>query len=177
MILIIGLGNPGRRFRNTPHNLGAETIDRLRKRHRLPRFGRQNQALTTQGEIGKQKVVLAKPLTFMNESGRAVAALAKELQADPNQIWIIHDDADLPLGEFRISANRGSGGHKGVASVIEQLQSRNFHRLRLGAFTGEKRDLKNFVLEPYRRTERTQSREMIEQAMDALEENLTDKEG
>lgn len=174
MILIVGLGNPGRRYRNTPHNLGFETLDRLRKKHRLPRFQRSEMALVTAGKIAEQSLVLAKPLTFMNESGRAVAALAKRYRLQPNQIWLVHDEADLPLGQIKTSLNRSAAGHKGISSIYRQLQTQEVLRFRLGAATDNKSNLKDFVLRPYRRAERGAAKAMIEQATELIEVALAE---
>lgn len=174
MILIVGLGNPGRKYRNTPHNLGFETVDRLRRKHQLPRFQRGEMALISAGKIAEQSVLLAKPLTFMNESGRAVAALAKRHQLEPDQIWLIHDEADLPLGQIKTSLNRSAGGHKGVSSVYQQLQTRALLRFRLGAATEDKSNLKDFVLKPYRRIEKDRVKTMIEQATELIEDTLSE---
>jgi peptidyl-tRNA hydrolase, PTH1 family len=176
MILIVGLGNPGRQFKNTPHNLGFATIDRFRKHHHLPGFTKKSKALISRGNINGQEIILAKPLTFMNESGQAVFQLVQEHQIKPEQLWLAHDDADLPLGAVKIDANRSSGGHKGVASVIEFLKTKNFSRVRLGAATAQRKDLKEFVLKSYNRNERAEARKMIEQAIIELEKDLFKKE-
>jgi len=172
MIIIVGLGNPGRRYRNTPHNLGFEAIDRLRKKHHLPRFRSEKMNWTSQGLIAGQPVLLAKPLTFMNNSGVAVAALAKEYQIPPDQIWLIHDEAALPLGQIKSSLNHSPGGHKGVASVYQYLNTSNILRFRLGSSLGENSDLKDFVLRPYRRADRLLAKEMIEQLVNLIEAAL-----
>lgn len=175
MIIIIGLGNPGRRFKNTPHNLGFDVIDHLRKRYHFPRFNKQEKAMVSQGSIGDQAIILAKPLTFMNESGLAATELSEYYQVKPDQIWLIYDDADLPLGEIKIDFNRGSGGHKGVASVIDSLGTKGFYRLRLGSASTQRDNLKAFVLKPYSRYDRSRAKEMILEAIIELERSLLNK--
>ncbi len=176
MVLIVGLGNPGRQFKNTPHNLGFDLVDRLRKNHRLPRFRREGRALVSRGTIAGQSIILVKPTTFMNDSGQAVSFLMKKYGLDPDRIWLVHDDINLELGTIKMTRSRGAGGHKGVSSVIERLGGNQFPRIRLGASLREKTSLKQFVLEPYRRDQKSVAREMIKRASETMIE-LIEKTG
>jgi peptidyl-tRNA hydrolase, PTH1 family len=124
MILIIGLGNPGWRYQHTPHNVGFNIIDELQKRE-LP-----------------ENVILFKPSSFMNLSGNPVRQKVKE--TNPTDIWVIHDDVDLPRGQIRICRNRGAAGHKGVLSIMSHLKTKDFGRVRVGV--GRSGELKSFVL-------------------------------
>jgi PTH1 family peptidyl-tRNA hydrolase len=131
MFLIVGLGNPGQQYKNTPHNLGRETIESLARILNFPEF-KNNKKLSA--EISKKNnLILARPTTFMNESGAAAKKLLDYYQVSPADCWIIHDDFDLPLGKIKISINRSSAGHNGAQSIIDHLKTKNFVRFRIGA--------------------------------------------
>lgn len=134
MILIIGLGNPGKRYKSTRHNIGFQIVDEF--------------------SDGKG-VIIAKPQTFMNRSGEAVKALIKFYKIKSENLWVIHDDIDLPVGKIRISKNRGSAGHKGVASIIKKLKTKDFYRIRIGIQpkTGKPKDVEKFVLQKFTKEE------------------------
>ncbi len=132
MKLIVGLGNPGRIYANTRHNAGFRCLDFLAKRHGIPLNQRRARARIGIGEIAGAQVVLAKPRTFMNLSGEAVAALVKQFHVPLSDLSIIYDDIDLPLGKIRIRERGSSGGHKGMESIIARLGSREFPRIRVG---------------------------------------------
>ncbi len=132
MRLIIGLGNPGRDYAHNRHNVGFRCINYLAKAHGISLGQRNCQAQHGMGRIGGTQVVLAKPRTFMNLSGGSVKLLRQRFKAAPADIVVIHDDLDLPLGRVRLYANGGSGGHKGIESVVAALGSRDFLRIRVG---------------------------------------------
>ncbi|MFH0739780.1 MAG: aminoacyl-tRNA hydrolase [bacterium] len=134
MLLIVGLGNPGFKFRKTRHNIGFMAVDALAKENNFPKFKQNKKAKVevTKGEINGQVVFLAKPQTFMNNSGQAVKFLIKEHGFNENSLIIIHDDFDLPFGEVKLAENSGSGGHHGVQSIIDYLKTQNFKRIRIG---------------------------------------------
>ncbi len=132
MILLVGLGNPGYQYALTRHNVGFWTIDRLAKALKAPLRNLKHQSLVGSGVYHGTGVVLAKPLTFMNRSGVAVAGLAGMFKVPPERILVIHDDLDLPPGKLRLKARGGSGGHKGIESINFHLQAENFNRLRIG---------------------------------------------
>ena len=132
MRLIIGLGNPGKEYADTRHNVGFRCINRLAKMHGISLKQRGSQAQFGIGEIEGNKVVLAKPRTFMNLSGNSVKLLMSRFKFTSSDILIIHDELDLPLGKIRFYTGGGSGGHRGVESIINELGSRDFTRMRVG---------------------------------------------
>lgn len=135
MRLIIGLGNPGPQYFNTRHNFGFLALNYFQDS--LPGFSawqanEKFKALASEGQINGEKVLLAKPQALMNNSGQSAKALADFYKLGPDDILVLHDDLDLPLGEIRVSQNSGAAGHKGVASIIEKIGTKDFTRLRLG---------------------------------------------
>ena len=130
--LLVGLGNPGREYRGTRHNIGFMFIDQLCKAVGISLSRVQAKALVGAGQLEGKRVVLAKPQTFMNLSGQAVGALVRFYKVPLSQILVAHDDLDLPLGTLRMRPGGGSAGQKGVASTIQQLGAQEFGRLRLG---------------------------------------------
>ena len=131
--LLVGLGNPGREYRLNRHNVGFMLLDRLVEKHKLLGFTkRQGKALITTGTIAGVPVVLAKPQTFMNLSGEAVSALVRFYQVPLERLLIAFDEIDLPLGTLRLRPEGGSAGHNGMRSIIEQLGTEKYPRLRLG---------------------------------------------
>lgn len=167
MFLIVGLGNPGQKFKNTRHNLGFEVINKLAQEQDFPKPKSLKKALVSEGKINQEKVVLAKPQTFMNKSGRAVKLLADYFS--PENIIVVHDDLDLLTGNLKISRNKEAGGHNGVQSVINELQTKNFTRLRLGI--GHEHgtpDRKRFVLGKFQQSERKSVEQMKQEAVEAL---------
>lgn len=137
MILLAGLGNPGKEYEKTRHNVGFLTVEKLKKDFDFSEweFQKKFNAETSEGKIGKEKIILAKPQTFMNNSGRAVGAITKFYKIKNAGVWIIHDDADLPLETLRISRNKSSAGHRGVESIIKALKTQDFIRFRIGIKT------------------------------------------
>ncbi len=131
-LLIAGLGNPGRRFEDNRHNIGYQAVDELADTHRLTFSRTEHEALTAHGAIAGERVIVAKPQTFMNESGKAVQALTSYYKIPPERLLVIYDDLDLPLGTVRFRQAGSSGGHRGVQSIINRLSTRQFPRLRLG---------------------------------------------
>ncbi|MCD6115272.1 aminoacyl-tRNA hydrolase [bacterium] len=134
MILLIGLGNPGEKFVNTRHNLGFDFLDYL---YGLGDFSpwqekKRLQSIISRGLLFDKEVVLAKPQTFMNNSGEAVVKLLRFYKLPLSCIWVVHDDIDLLLGSFKIVKNRGAAGHNGVKSIIQSLNNKNFVRFRIG---------------------------------------------
>jgi len=156
MILIVGLGNPGKKYEKTKHNIGFRIIDEVEKR-----------------KLSK-KVMLFKPSTFMNNSGKEIKDLTKTYAPDPKNLIIIHDDIDLPLGKIRISENRGAGGHKGVESIIKELKTKNFIRFRVGIQPekGKSKNVERFVLRPFNKEEETIVKKIIKKTAEAIEFSL-----
>ncbi len=175
MLLVVGLGNPGIKYRKTPHNIGFLAIDIFRKKYHFPLFRKEKDCLISRGQIENQEIILVKPLTYMNSSGLTVARLSKELSIPPEQVWVIHDDVNLPTGQFKSSFGAGSGGHKGVASIIDCLKTKNFHRLRIGISPKQKTNLKEFVLRPYGRADQIYIKKTILELIQLIESEVNKK--
>ena len=152
MKLIIGLGNPGKKYEKTRHNTGFLVVNKIANNFQFPvsGFNSKFNAEISQDAIDNEKVILVKPLTFMNSSGQAVRAVLDYYKIDPRDIIVIHDDLDIPLGEYKISKNKNSGGHKGVQSIIDYLRTKDFTRIRIGIMTENKKiPTEKFVLERF----------------------------
>ena len=132
MKLIVGLGNPGRGYANNRHNVGFVCLNHFAHRQGIRFDKKQGRARIGTGEIAGSKGVVVKPQTYMNRSGRSVSLLVKKFNVSLDNLIVIHDDLDLPLGKIRIRQGCGSGGHKGVGSIITELGSQNFIRIRVG---------------------------------------------
>src|SRR6185437_15078568 len=132
-IVIVGLGNPGNEYEKTRHNAGRLAVEQIAKKEDFDDFelNKKAEALVTEGKIGKEKVTLVLPETLMNKSGKSVTALVKSIKAAKNLV-VIHDDLDLPLGTIKMVFARGSGGHKGVESIMRALRTEEFTRIRIG---------------------------------------------
>lgn len=133
--LIVGLGNPGEKYKDTVHNCGFRVVSLFQENYSFPSFKKDNtlNGLLSKGEIEDKKIALFLPLLYMNLSGDPVKRVIKRLGIDLEKIILVHDDIDLPIGTLRFSTKRGSAGHKGVSSVIKSLKTNNFSRLRIGA--------------------------------------------
>lgn len=148
MYAVIGLGNPGKEYEGTRHNTGRMAVLAFAKTSGANEWvtDKKTQSLKSEVKAGKEKITCLLPETFMNKSGKAVLGLK------PNNIILFHDDLDLPLGKFKISFGRGSGGHKGVESVMRALKSRDFVRIRIGISPKKKPDAKkinDFILKKF----------------------------
>ncbi|MBI4571256.1 MAG: aminoacyl-tRNA hydrolase [Chloroflexi bacterium] len=182
MRLIVGLGNPGSEYGHTRHNVGFWTINRLARRHGIElRTG--GQAALGEGQIAGRSVALAKPRTFVNESGSAVWNLIKQLKLDDAaELLVICDDLDLPAGKIRVRAGGGHGGHKGLRSIIERTGSDAFPRLRIGIGRPLSRGqpswdpevVANHVLSEPAPAERALLEDAAERAADAIEVAITE---
>jgi len=170
LFVIVGLGNPGAKYENTRHNVGFDTVEFLSKRHDI-RLGKlKHKALIGDGEIGGRKVILAKPQTFMNLSGESVREIVEWYKIPVKNIIIIYDDIDLPVGKLRLRPKGSAGTHNGMRSVIYQLQSEEFPRIRIGIDKPpEGWDLISYVLSRFSADERKKIDEAVEKAADAVE--------
>ena len=173
MKLIVGLGNPGREYAATRHNVGFEVVDALAKRCRTRILRRMGRALIARTTVAGTEVILAKPQTFMNLSGEAVAYIARRERIEPPDILVIYDDMDLPVGKIRIRPAGSSGGHKGVQSIINHLHTQEFPRVRIGIGSTD-RDAIKHVLSRFNRRERAVINEAVRTAADAVEMILSD---
>jgi peptidyl-tRNA hydrolase, PTH1 family len=148
--LIVGLGNPGVRYDATRHNVGFQVIDNLGAAHHIVLRRRLPTAVYGEGTIAAQPVVLAKPLTYMNASGEAVAELCAHFSIPPNDLIVAHDDLDLHLGRVKLKMKGGDAGHYGVRSIIEHLGTGDFLRIRVGiGRPASKGEVVAFVLNPF----------------------------
>lgn len=173
--LIVGLGNPGRRYKNHRHNIGFQIVDYLAKRHGLAFTRRQAKAFITTGNIAGKSVVLAKPQGYMNKSGVAVASLRKFYKVEAEHLLVVFDDLDLPLGTLRMRPSGGSSGQKGMESIIERLGIEEFPRLRVGIGRPPGRmDPAAYVLQDFGKGQRPVIEETYERAADAIESWLRD---
>jgi peptidyl-tRNA hydrolase, PTH1 family len=170
--LIVGLGNPGKEYRDTRHNVGFMVVDEIARRHGLTWAMAPGQVPETfvAKRFGEAAVLLAKPLTYMNRSGDAVAALARYYDVATPDALIVVDEAALPFTRLRARARGSAGGHNGLKSVIERLGSTEFPRLRLGVGRGDgRRDLADHVLAKFESGERADLETFITRAADAAE--------
>ena len=171
MKLILGLGNPGRGYHWTRHNVGFLLLDDLAKKHGIEVTRRGMKSLYGRGRIGSEEVILAKPQTFMNLSGEAAGRLLQFFKIQPQDLIVLHDDLDLPAGKLRIRIRGSHGGHKGIQSIIEALGNDGFIRLKMGIGRPGRpgQDPADFVLEPVAGGEREEFKKMIEGHVEALE--------
>ena len=169
MKLIVGLGNPGDKYKKTRHNLGFLTVDYLAAGNKWKENKKAN-CLYIKKQIESEGIELIKPLTFMNNSGKTVNYIQKKHYLKPEDILIIHDDIDLPLGEIRIQQGRGAAGHKGVQSIINLLGTKDFIRMRIGIkpSDSQEKDTEKFVLEKFTNQEEKIVQQIIKRAADLV---------
>lgn len=134
MQLIVGLGNPGEKYKTTRHNVGFLAVEKIRLSNEFDdwNFNKKFNTKISKGIINKENTILIKPQTFMNNSGSAVLGVSNFYKIKPENIMVIHDDIDIPLGEVKKQKDRGHGGHNGIKSIIEKLGTQNFKRIRIG---------------------------------------------
>ncbi|MBU0545815.1 aminoacyl-tRNA hydrolase [Patescibacteria group bacterium] len=172
MKLIVGLGNPGKEYQNTRHNVGFLLAEKLVSNLQFSNFKLEKKfnAKISAGLHNGSKIVIAKPQTFMNESGLAVRAISDFFKLAPSDIIVVHDDKDIALGEYKIQTDRGSAGHNGVKSIIEHLGTQNFTRVRIGVApeTREIDDTADFVLGKLGKEEKKVLDEVLDKAINDL---------
>jgi len=154
MILIVGLGNPDKKYEKTRHNIGFRVIDELEKK------------------ISDKNILLFKPQTYMNDSGKTVKSLIAYRKLPIANLWVIHDDIDLPLGTIRVSQNVSSAGHKGVQSIIDELKTKNFTRIRIGINPKSVVDTERYVLEKFSKEEERIVEKVIKKVIEIIKESL-----
>lgn len=168
--LIVGLGNPGARYENTRHNVGYKCVERLSDQHGLTFNKTEHKALTATGTIFGKKVILAKPLTFMNLSGESVQPLAHFYKIPVENILIACDDMDIPFGTLRIRKTGSSGGQNGMKSIIERLGTQHINRIRIGIGRPPgKMNPADWVLSAFKGDDLIASMELLDRAMKAAE--------
>jgi PTH1 family peptidyl-tRNA hydrolase len=168
--LIVGLGNPGREYAGNRHNVGFQIADRVAAAHQLSFSKIQHQAMIAAGRLRDHRVVIARPQTFMNESGRAVSALLNFYKIPLERLIVIFDDLDLPFGALRLRSDGGAGGHNGMRSIIGQLGTNQYARLRVGIGRPPGRmDPAAFVLQDFGRDEALELPGLLDRAVQAVE--------
>ena len=175
-LLVVGLGNPGSEYARTRHNVGAEVVELLAKRHggRLKK-GRRENALVDEVRIGGRRVALAVPLTYMNDSGRAVGSLVRRYDVEPDALVIVHDELDLPPAVLKVKEGGGLAGHNGLRSIKQHLKTDEFLRVRIGVGKPvSKEQGADHVLNRFGKRERAEIEVTIEEAADAVETILTE---
>jgi len=170
MWLIIGLGNPGKEYQLTRHNIGFRVVDLLARERGIQFRRRRGEAQVGEGRVGREKVILAKPLTYMNQSGVAVKKLIMASGIPLDHIMVVHDDLDLACGRMKIKEKGGHGGHKGVQSIMEELGSADFLRVKIGiGKPPSPEEGADYVLSRFSRDESSLVKEGMEQAAEAIE--------
>lgn len=177
--VILGLGNPGREYENTRHNVGWMVLDHLADVWRFPGWRKDGEALTSSGTVGGAATRLVKPLTFMNLSGQVLRPwLRRPFWAATRDLLVVVDEAALPLGSWRLRAGGSAGGHNGLKSIEHHLGSRDYPRLRIGIGPADERrdvgDLSDFVLGPFGKSEREQVAELMPALEAAIETFIRD---
>lgn len=168
-LIVIGLGNPGLRYRDTRHNVGFWFVDYLAHQWDFPIFQHEEDLLLSDRKFRGREVLLAKPVTYMNRSGAALASLACHLEFERGDLLVCHDDIDIPVGRFKLKASGGAGGHKGVISILEYLGGEDVMRLRFGILPEIKpADLEAFVLSPFEEGEEKAVLDLFPRARDAV---------
>ena len=171
MYLIFGLGNPGNRYRLTRHNIGFMVLEKLAARLEIDLKQKSFNALWGKGKIDGKNVLLAMPQTYMNLSGNAVRELLTFFKAGINNLIVVHDDLDLPFGTIRLKTGGGNAGHKGLDSIVENLGSSDFARVRIGiGRPADKARIESYVLERFEPKEETILKPVIQSAADAISE-------
>jgi peptidyl-tRNA hydrolase, PTH1 family len=174
--LVVGLGNPGPKYAGTRHNVGEEAVRLLASRRGVTLKGGRDNALTAESRFGDERVVLAFPITYMNESGQAVGALVRRYRIEtPEQVIVVHDELDLPPGELKVKVGGGLAGHNGLRSINQHLHSPDFLRVRIGVGKPDSKELgKGHVLSRIPRREREVLDVEVARAADAVETIIAD---
>lgn len=180
MKILVGLGNRGKKHRNSRHNLGFLVIDKISKEKNIPVNKKKFSSLIGESKLFQEKVLLIKPQTYMNISGQAVKSAVSKTKVNLDNLLVICDDVNLPQGVIRIRPSGSAGGHKGLKSIIEFLKTEEFPRLRIGIGTERRQqneDLTSYVLKPLGKKNKDILNQALEKAKDAsylwLKENIT----
>ncbi|HEV3136108.1 MAG TPA: aminoacyl-tRNA hydrolase [Acidimicrobiia bacterium] len=174
-LLVVGLGNPGDEYRGSRHNLGAEVVELLAKRHGGRLRKRKERALVDEVTIEGRRVALSIPLTYVNDSGHAVGALVRRFGVDPEQLVVVHDELDLPVAELKVKSGGGLAGHNGLRSIVAHLHTQDFQRVRIGVGKPVSKERgADHVLNRFSKRERAEVEVTVEQAADAVETIVRD---
>ena len=180
MKLIIGLGNPSKKYDETWHNVGFMTVDQIQtskpEEFLKCKNSKKHKAEICEGTSPEEKIILAKPQTFMNLSGQAVKSLKNFYKIKPHDLWVVHDDIDLPLGKIRISQNSSAAGHKGIQSIIDEIGTQEFVRFRLGIqpTTPMKIPTEKYVLQKIKKEDKIIIDETIQTVLTVIEVGLAE---
>jgi PTH1 family peptidyl-tRNA hydrolase len=176
--LVVGLGNPGDEYAATRHNVGFRVANRLAKRMRAEFAKKAADARIAEGPLAGTRVAIAKPGTYMNDSGHSVRRLLQRYRLDPSRLVVVYDDVDLPLGKIRVRSSGGPGTHNGMRSVVAELGTESFPRVRCGIARadgdGDGQDITDYVLTPFDADERAVADELETQAAEAIEVLIRD---
>jgi len=182
MKIIVGLGNPGKKYQNTRHNIGFAMLDFLfdqwlsQENFSAWQDKKKFKAEISQGRLNREKIILIKPQTMMNNSGQSVQAVLDFFQARPQDLVVIHDDLDLTLGKYKIQTNRSAAGHNGVKSIIRHLQTQDFTRIRIGIGQEKNQgqtDTVNFVLNKFGLLEKNKLKKLKKQILQEIKSLLS----
>ena len=167
--VIVGLGNPGEEYENTPHNLGFMVIDRLAESNAIRVVRKENMSLVGLGVLKQKQAALAKPQTYMNLSGPSVKGLLERYELKPDRLILVYDELDLPWGSLKIKPKGSAAGHKGAKSVIAALGTSEFVRVRLGIHPGPNVDGESFVLRPFKKSQKQEVDDAVTRGAEAVE--------
>jgi peptidyl-tRNA hydrolase, PTH1 family len=172
--IIVGLGNPGARYENTRHNVGVKVLELLLERAGASLKRHKSGCLAAEVEISGERCVLARSMSFMNETGGPVGKLVRWYKADPDHVVVVHDEIDIPFGEVRVKFGGGTAGHNGLRSLASHLGTNEFIRVRVGVSRPQgRRDAAGHVLDEFSRGEQRELSEIVERAADAVESIVT----
>ena len=170
MYIIVGLGNPGDKYEKTRHNVGFNVIDLLAKEYSIDVSKLKHKALIGEGRVGTEKVILVKPMTYMNLSGESVVDICNYYNVDLENVIVIYDDIDLDVGKIRIRKKGSGGTHNGMRSIVKCLGTTDFPRVRVGVSKPEPgRDLANFVLSRFSKDEEVDLKDGFDKAVKAID--------
>ncbi|CAJ1198352.1 aminoacyl-tRNA hydrolase [Companilactobacillus nantensis] len=170
MKLIVGLGNPGKKYDRTKHNMGFMTIDKLMDEYGQTQMKKDFEAEYCKFKVDGETVFLVKPLTFMNESGRAVNFLMGYYQIKPEEMMVIQDDLDMPIGKVRLRTKGSAGGHNGIKSIISAVGTKDFDRIKIGIQHPAKQTVVNWVLTPFSKDDEPVALAGIDQATEMVKD-------
>ena len=174
-LLVVGLGNPGRKYAKNRHNAGFHCLDRMAEAYHVSFDTKRDKAEVALGRVAGRRVVLVKPQTYMNDSGVAVGALARFYKVDSGQVLVVYDDLDLPQGTLRLRPKGSAGGHRGMLSIMEHLGTRDFPRLRVGIGRPPGRmPPKAYVLQDFGDDEWQEMQDVYDRAVAAIESFVVD---
>lgn len=175
MKLIVGLGNPGKKYANTRHNVGFMVLDRIADKHGVSFNDNKFNGLASIIKIGNAKIMLLKPQKFMNLSGEVIKEYASYYKIEIDDILVIHDDLDIDLGNFKLKSKGSSGGHNGLKNIELMINSIDYKRIKIGIFNNNKFDAKDFVLGKFTKTEKEIINKVIEEIVLVIEDypNIT----